>query len=160
LEWRSGPESDPDNAPAGETTFSVPLSSQGYFQVVGVQPGRHLLTVACSAATAFRKLMVQADGETQIDPPLQLEDEPSISLSRQMSTPTPVPGCSPSMQQARASDGSPRRLPPHPTDTEFGAAWRLARIASSSPPPTVRLSFKGTLTCAQAADRSRSASRR
>jgi len=74
VERRRGPEPDLESAPAGERSFSVPLSRRGYFQVVGVLPGRHVLAVECPAASGFRELLLQADGETQIDPPLLLEE--------------------------------------------------------------------------------------
>jgi hypothetical protein len=56
----------------GETIFSVPLSLRGYFQVVGVTPGKYLLDVECAAASGIRELNMQSDSETRIDPPLQL----------------------------------------------------------------------------------------
>jgi hypothetical protein len=71
---RRGPEPDPESAPAGERSFSVPLSPRGYFQVVGVLPGKHVLAVECPAASGLRELLVQAEGETRIDPPLLLEE--------------------------------------------------------------------------------------
>ncbi len=71
---RHGPQPDPERAPGDEPSFSVPLNQRGYFQVVGVLPGRHALTIACQEASGFRELVVQADGETRIDPPLQLEE--------------------------------------------------------------------------------------
>ncbi|HEY1800849.1 MAG TPA: carboxypeptidase-like regulatory domain-containing protein [Terriglobales bacterium] len=72
---RRGPgESDSESAPASEPGFSVPLTKAGYFQVAGVLPGKHALEVVCSAASGFRELRVQADGETRIDPPLRLEE--------------------------------------------------------------------------------------
>ena len=74
VQWRSGPGPDPDRAPQGESSLSAPLSQRGYFQMIGVLPGRHLLTVECSAASGLRELIVQADGETRIDPPLQLDE--------------------------------------------------------------------------------------
>lgn len=61
-------------APTGEASFSVPLTSRGYFQVVGVLPGKHILDVVCAGASGFRELGVRADGETRIDPPMRLED--------------------------------------------------------------------------------------
>ena len=74
VERRGGPGSEPESAPQGETSFSVPLTERGYFQVVGVQPGRHVLAVECQAASGFLDLRVQADSETRIDPPLPLEE--------------------------------------------------------------------------------------
>ena len=74
LERHGGPQSGAETAPAGESSFSVPLSSRGYFQIVGVLPGMHLLTVQCAAASGFREIPVQADSETRINPPLQLEE--------------------------------------------------------------------------------------
>ena len=71
---RHGPgESDP-SAPMGDGSFSVPLNSRGYFQVVGIVPGPHVLDVVCGAASGFRELRVQANGETRMDPPLRLEE--------------------------------------------------------------------------------------
>ena len=67
---RGSPEPDPESAADGETSVSVPLSRRGYFHVVGVPPGAHLLGIECPAASAFHELRVQADGETRIDPPL------------------------------------------------------------------------------------------
>src|SRR5208283_5098267 len=75
VERRRGPEPDPDAAPQGETPFIVPLSPRGYFQVVRVMPGRHLLNIECQAASGFRELIVQADGETRIEPPVLLEEQ-------------------------------------------------------------------------------------
>jgi hypothetical protein len=74
VERRSGPGSDPEHAPAGEASISVPLSRSGSFQIVGVQPGRHVLSVECQGASGFRELIVQTDGETRIDPPMPLEE--------------------------------------------------------------------------------------
>lgn len=71
---RGGPEPDPDSAPAGEKSFTVPLNQRGYFQVVGVLPGRHLLAVECQGASGLSELVVQADGETRVDPPMVLEE--------------------------------------------------------------------------------------
>lgn len=71
---RGGPEPDPDSPPAGEKSFTVPLNQRGYFQVVGVLPGRHLLAVECQAASGLSELVVQADGETRVDPPMVLEE--------------------------------------------------------------------------------------
>lgn len=74
---RLGPgENNSERAPTDEASFSVPLNQRGYFQVVGVQAGKHVLTVACAEASGFREFVVQADGETRIDPPLQLEELP------------------------------------------------------------------------------------
>jgi len=71
---RGSPEPDPESAPEGELSFSQPLSRRGYFHVVGLPPGAHVLAVECEAASAFRELRVQADSETRIDPPLLLEE--------------------------------------------------------------------------------------
>ena len=57
------------SAPDGKTSFSVSLNQRGYFQFVGVPPGKHVLAVECPAASAVRELRVQADKETRIDPP-------------------------------------------------------------------------------------------
>ena len=74
IERHGGAESVPDSALSSERIFSVPLTPRGYFQVVGVLPGTHVLDVKCQDASAFRKLSVQADGETRVDPPVQLEE--------------------------------------------------------------------------------------
>ncbi len=74
VERRHGPEPDPDAGPQGEASFSALLSQRGYFQFVGVLPGRHLLNIECQAASGFRELIVQPDGETRIDPPVTLEE--------------------------------------------------------------------------------------
>ena len=74
VQRRSGPEPDPDAAPQGEASFSVPLTPSGYFQVVGVLPGRHRLSIECQAASGLRELIVQADSENRIDPPMELEE--------------------------------------------------------------------------------------
>lgn len=68
-------ESDRESevGPDAKTRFSVPLNQRGYFQIVGVPPGRYALFVGCAAASVFRELRVQADSETRIDPPLLLE---------------------------------------------------------------------------------------
>lgn len=73
LERRAPGESD-SGALANEQSFTVPVSGHGYFQIVGMMPGKHVLMVKCPAASGFRKLDLQAEGETQIDPPLRLED--------------------------------------------------------------------------------------
>ena len=70
----AGPDAIPDNAPPDEKTFTVPLNPQGYFQIVGVMPGKHSLSVECPGASGFGVLQVQAEGETQLDPPLVLEE--------------------------------------------------------------------------------------
>ena len=72
---RRGPGADPDTAPGDEPSVSAPLSQRGYFQLIGMQPGRHVLTIDCPSASALRQVMVQADGETRLDPPLQLEEQ-------------------------------------------------------------------------------------
>jgi Carboxypeptidase regulatory-like domain len=72
---RGGAEPDAESAPADERNLSVPLSPHGYFQLVGVQPGSHVLSIACQAASGLRELRAQADDETRIDPPLQLEEQ-------------------------------------------------------------------------------------
>ncbi|HTW62723.1 MAG TPA: carboxypeptidase regulatory-like domain-containing protein, partial [Terracidiphilus sp.] len=71
---RGGLEPQPDNAPADEKTFTVPVDPHGYFQIVGPMPGLHVLDVECLAASGFRELQVQSDGETRVDPPLVLEE--------------------------------------------------------------------------------------
>ncbi len=72
VDRRGAPEPIPESAPKGETSFSVPLSRRGYFQVVGVPPGSYALAVECQAASGIRELSVQADSETRIDTPLLL----------------------------------------------------------------------------------------
>jgi hypothetical protein len=74
IERHSPGESDSESSLAGESSFSVPLSQRGYFQVVGVLPGKHTLDVVCAEASGFREFRVQAEGETRIDPPLRLEE--------------------------------------------------------------------------------------
>jgi hypothetical protein len=69
----AGPDAIPDNAPPDEKTFTVPLNPQGYFQVVGVMPGKHSLAVECQGASGFAVLHVQSEGETRVDPPMVLE---------------------------------------------------------------------------------------
>ena len=74
VQRRGGPGSDAESTPAGNTNLSVPLSQRGFFQIVGVQPGRQVLSVECEGASGLRELVVQADTETRIDPPMQLEE--------------------------------------------------------------------------------------
>jgi len=74
VERHSGPYPEGENALSDTKTFSVPLSQHGYFQIVGVHPGRHMLAVECRTASVLREFRVQGDGETRIDPPLRLED--------------------------------------------------------------------------------------
>ena len=57
-----------------ERSFSAPLSRRGRFHLVGVPPGEHVLAVECEAASAIRELRVEAEGETRIEPPLQLDE--------------------------------------------------------------------------------------
>lgn len=72
---RRGPgQPDRESTPAREPSISVPLSEHGYFQIVGMLPGKHLVTVRCSEASGVRELRVQSAGETRIDPPLQLQE--------------------------------------------------------------------------------------
>ena len=71
---RGSPGPVASSVPADETSFSVPLSRRGYFHVVGVPPGGHVLAVECPAASAVRELRVPADREARIDPPLLLEE--------------------------------------------------------------------------------------
>ena len=48
IERRGPAESEPDqHAADAKTIFSVPLTPRGYFQVVGVLPGTHVLDVKC-----------------------------------------------------------------------------------------------------------------
>lgn len=64
----------PENMATGQTTSPVSINPRGFFQIVGVAPGRYVLVVACPDASGFRELRVQADTETRLDPPLQLEE--------------------------------------------------------------------------------------
>ncbi len=106
-----GPGADvPDNPPPDEQSFTVPLSQQGYFQVVGVMHGNHSLMVACPGASGFALLKVQSTGETRMDPPLVLEELTlDIALSPKMDP-----------------EGKPWKL------TVDVTAPRLRRIADSS----------------------------
>jgi hypothetical protein len=67
------PEQEPESGPDAKTSHSGAFNPRGYFQVVGVVPGRYSLAVACQGASAFKNLRVQANTETRIDP-LVLED--------------------------------------------------------------------------------------
>ena len=74
---RRGPaaqDQDSESNPNANAKFVVALNPRGYFQVVGVPPGRYALLVACQAASAFRQLRVKADSETRIDLPLLLAE--------------------------------------------------------------------------------------
>jgi Carboxypeptidase regulatory-like domain len=71
---RGSPEPIPESASEGGTNVSVPLSRRGYFHVIGVPSGGHVLVVECVAASAARDLRVEAGRETRIDPPLLLEE--------------------------------------------------------------------------------------
>jgi hypothetical protein len=71
---RGSPQPDGESAADGETNVSAPLSRRGYFQVMGVPPGTHLLDIECPSASALHELSVQADGESRVDPPLLLEE--------------------------------------------------------------------------------------
>jgi hypothetical protein len=73
VDRRGAPESNLEGAPDGKTSFSVPLNQSGYFQFLGVSPGKHLLTVECPEASAVRELLVQANLPTRVDP-LPLEE--------------------------------------------------------------------------------------
>ncbi len=68
----------PDQESAVETsrpqTVSVSVNQRGYFQVVGIAPGRYALSVVCQDASGFRQLRVQTSSETRIDPPMLLGD--------------------------------------------------------------------------------------
>lgn len=74
LERHGGPDPDEETEPHSNKSFSVPLSRHGYFQIVGVLPGRHMLAIECQAASGLRELRIQENGETRIDPPLRLEE--------------------------------------------------------------------------------------
>lgn len=75
LSRRGGPGAEPENPPVNEPNFSVPLGKRGSFQFDGVMPGRHILLIECPEGSAFREIMVQADGETRLDPPVRLEEQ-------------------------------------------------------------------------------------
>lgn len=68
------PAPDPESGPDGKTSPSVPLSRRGYFQLIGMAPGRYGLAVECQEASGFRDIHVEADGETRVDPPVHLEE--------------------------------------------------------------------------------------
>lgn len=74
VERHGGPDPERETTPPSNRTFSVPLSRHGYFQIVGVLPGRHILAVECEAASGLRELRIQEDGETRIVSPLHLEE--------------------------------------------------------------------------------------
>lgn len=69
-----GPGPQVENPPPDEKTYTVPVNEQGYFQVVGVMPGHHLLFVECLAASGLTPVQVAPDGETRLDSPLVLQD--------------------------------------------------------------------------------------
>ncbi len=73
---RGAPVSGPESVVRSKTSFLTPLNGQGYFQFVGVPPGKYVLFVQCQAASGIRELRVQADSETRINPPLSLEELP------------------------------------------------------------------------------------
>ncbi len=73
LDRRGAPDPQ-ESVPDGNTSFSAPLSQRGYFQFVGVSPGKHVLAVECPAASGVRELQVEAGKETRISPPLLLEE--------------------------------------------------------------------------------------
>ncbi len=73
LDRRGAPEPDVATVPDGKTSFSVPLNQNGYFQTVGVPPGKYMLVVECPTTSAVRELQVQANQEIRIAP-LLLED--------------------------------------------------------------------------------------
>lgn len=106
-----GPGADvPDNPPPDEQSFTVPLSQQGYFQVVGPMQGNHSISVQCPGASGFALVKVQPSGETRIDPPLLVEELTlDIALSPKMDP-----------------EGKPWKL------TVDVTAPRLRRIADSS----------------------------
>lgn len=63
-----------NNPPPDEKTFTVPVNPLGYFQFIGVMAGQHIVTVECTSGSGLRVSQVQPDGETLIDPPLELQD--------------------------------------------------------------------------------------
>jgi len=72
------PPGDPDQESAAGAprpqNVSVSLNRRGYFQVVGIAPGRYALSVVCQGASGFRQLRVQPASETRLDPPMLLGD--------------------------------------------------------------------------------------
>jgi hypothetical protein len=68
---RGAQEPDPADPPEGEGGRSVSLSRRGYFQLVGVPPGAHVLEVECPTASAVWELRVPAEGETRVELPLE-----------------------------------------------------------------------------------------
>jgi hypothetical protein len=74
VDRRGAPDPESENVPDGKTSFSGLLDQRGYFQFVGVPPGKHVLAIECSKASAVRELRVPAGTETRINPPLLLED--------------------------------------------------------------------------------------
>jgi hypothetical protein len=108
---RGAPVPDGEGQAEDETRLSALLSRRGYFHVVGVPPGRHVVAVECEAASAFRELHVEAERETRVDPPLRLEE---LTLDV-----TVTPGVDP--------DGRPWRI----TVVATAPHWR--RIADDAP---------------------------
>jgi hypothetical protein len=68
------PDQEADSGSDANTSYPVSLNPRGYFQVIGVAPGRYALAVGCQDASGFRNLRVQGNSETRIDPPLVLEN--------------------------------------------------------------------------------------
>ncbi len=71
---RGAPEPDPASPTARKANLSVPLTQTGYFQMVGVPPGKYVLAVECPTASAVRELEVEPKRTNRVDPPLVLED--------------------------------------------------------------------------------------
>ena len=76
---RNGPadpdaEGDPASAPEANKSYSARLTEQGYFQMVGMIPGRYRLLVECQAASGINSFRVLPDSETRLDAPLLLQE--------------------------------------------------------------------------------------
>jgi hypothetical protein len=122
-----GPEPQPQNAPANEKSFTVPVGPRGFFQIVGVQPGRHVLTVQCLAASGFAELEVQPEGETRIDSPLVLQD---LALDIAL-TPAADPAGQPWKLTVDATSPRLRRIADSATPSADGRWTRRGLMAGS-----------------------------
>ncbi len=69
---RGAPEDEP--SPSVAARLAAPLNGRGYFQILGIPPGRYQLAIHCPGASGLRSLEVVPDRETRIDPPLRLGD--------------------------------------------------------------------------------------
>jgi hypothetical protein len=122
-----GPEPQPQNAPANEKSFTVPVGPRGFFQIVGVLPGRHVLTVQCLAASGFAKLDVQPEGETRIDSPLVLQE---LTLAFAL-TPATDPEGQPWKLTVDATSPRLRRIADSATTSADGRWTRRGLMAGS-----------------------------